>query len=118
MVDGHGIAGEKLTVLLVEVGLGANARDPGVDVEQGVGHLAGDHVDFVVQGDGDQHVGIGGAGAFEDVGMGGVAVYGANVEDLVGAFAERFAGVDDRDVVAFGRQPFGDARFRPVRPRK
>ena len=64
----------------LEVALGTDAGDLGRHLEQGMRHLAGDHVDFVEQRDGDQHVGPFGAGLGEHVGVGAVPDEAAHVE--------------------------------------
>jgi hypothetical protein len=45
-----------------------------------MGHLAGDHVDLVVERHGDDHVGLFGAGLGEHLRMGAVADEAAHVE--------------------------------------
>ena len=83
---------------------GADTGDFGGGAEQGVGHLAGDHVDLVGVGDGDQHVGVFGAGFLEHPGIAAHAEHGANVQ-TVPQFPQALAvDVDDGDVVAFPRQ--------------
>jgi hypothetical protein len=62
---------------------GAQAGDAGRDVEQGLGDPAGAQVGLVRLGDGDQQVGVGGAGAVEDGRRGGVAGDDPQVETLL-----------------------------------
>jgi len=52
---------------------GADARDAGRDVEDGVGHLRGDEVRLVARGHREEHVGVGRARLGQDLGLGGVA---------------------------------------------
>ena len=74
-----------------------------------MGHLAGDHVDLVVEGHGDDHVGLLGAGLGEHVGMGAVADEAAHVEGVADRLNELRRGIDHRNIVVLDRQPFGDA---------
>ncbi len=60
-VDGNSVLAEHAGVGCVL--LGAHSRDFGGGVEQAAGDLAGDHVDFIITGDGDQHIGVLNAGA-------------------------------------------------------
>ncbi len=102
-VDGNGVFVEQLVRAAGVVG-GADTGDFGGGAEQGVGHLAGDHVDLVGVGDGDQHVGVFGAGFLEHPGIAAHAEHGANVQ-TVPQFPQALAvDVDDGDVVAFPRQ--------------
>ena len=84
-----------------EIALRAYARDLGRHVEERVGHLAGDHVDLVVERHGDDHVGLLGAGPGKDVGMRAVPDIAAYVERLADDVDERRRGVDDGNVVRF-----------------
>ena len=78
-------------------------------VEQGVGHLTGDHVGLVTVGDGDQHVGILSTRFAQHLGVGAVTVDHPQVK-LVLQFAQAFAvGVDDGDVVVLPGQVLGQS---------
>jgi hypothetical protein len=89
--------------------LGADAGDLGGHVEQRVGDLAGHHVDLVVEGDGDDHLGLLGAGLGQHVGVGAMADEAADVEIVADGLDQVRRGIDDRDVVVLGGQSFGDA---------
>ena len=65
--------------------------------------------DFVVEGDGDDHVGLLGAGLGKHVGMGAVADEAAHVERIADRLDKLRRGIDHRNVVVFGRQPLGNA---------
>jgi hypothetical protein len=105
VIDGEVGVVEELGVVLV-VG-GAQAGDAGRDVEQGLGDPAGAQVGLVGLGDGDQQVGVGGAGAVEDGRRGGVAGDDPQVETLL-QVGEAFAVVvDDGDVVGLRDEALG-----------
>ena len=108
-VDGHLLGAEQSAGHRLEVAMVAQPRDAPLHAEQGVGDLAGHHVDLVGAGDGDQHVGVAGPGALEHLRMGGVADDPAHVVALVDA--PRLLGrvVDHRDV-DLARQMAGDGR--------
>ena len=98
MIHGDGF-GQEQAIPLHQIGGRPNARHLVRGVEQGVGDLAGDHVGLVAVGDGDQHVGILGAGFAQHPGMGAVAIHHPQVEFVL-QFAQALAiGVDDGDVV-------------------
>ncbi|MNN69731.1 hypothetical protein D3C81_1855420 [compost metagenome] len=76
-------------------------------MEQGVGHLAGDHVHFVAVGHRDQHVGVVGAGLAQHGGEGAAAVHGADIEAVAEVAQAVAVGVDHGDVVGLARKVFG-----------
>src|SRR5690606_41408140 len=53
------IAGKEVLIMWAQIGLRPDARYLHRDIEQGMRHLAGHDVDFVIQRDGDDHVGVG-----------------------------------------------------------
>ena len=69
-----------------------------------MGDLAGDHVDFVGLGHGDDHVRVAGRRAFQHSGMGRETDHGLNIE-CVSNLTDLFLRlVDNGDVVVFGGQ--------------
>src|SRR5690606_15461877 len=76
---------------------------------QRAGDLRRDHVDLVVERDSDDHVAVTRAGLLEDVRVGAVADVGAGIERVVDLLDEVRPQVDERDVVAFGGEPLGNA---------
>ncbi len=109
VVDRHAVAREQVGPARIEIALRADPRDFRRHVEERVRDLAGDHVDFVVKRHGDQHVRLGDARLLQDVGMGCISFDRAHFQDVVGPLHEFRTRVDDRDVVAFRRQAFGNA---------
>ncbi len=108
-VDGNGILGEQLRRIHV---LGrADSGDLGRRMKQRVRDLAGDHVDLVHVRQGDDDVGVVGAGTLEHFRVGGVPDDGANVEPVL-QFAQHVgAHVDDGNLVGlFARQMVGGGR--------
>ena len=93
----------------LQVALGADARDLGRHIEQRVRDLAGDHVDLVVEGHGDDHVGLLHAGLGEHLGVGAVTDEAADVERIADRVDELRRRVDHRHVVFLGGQALGDA---------
>ena len=92
---------------LMEVGGGADPRDPGRGVEQVECHLAGDHVGLVAVGDREQHVGVLRPRAAQHVGVRREAGQGAEVEVLL-EVAQRVRGVvDDGDVIGLAGERCG-----------
>ena len=79
-VDGQVVSGKKVLPMRLAIALRTDARDLGRDIEQGVSHLAGNHVHFVIQGDRNDHVGLFGAGTRQHIGMGAMADMAANVK--------------------------------------
>ena len=81
-VDRQMLAREQVRPVRLEVALRADAGDLGRHVEERSRHLAGDHVDLVVQGHRDDHVGLVDAGLGEHVRMSAVADQAADVERI------------------------------------
>jgi len=73
-----------------------------------MGHLAGDHVHLVRMGGGDQHVGVTGTGAFQNVGIAGETGNPLHVERIGRPAHQIGVAVDDGHVVVFPRQMPGD----------
>jgi hypothetical protein len=92
----------------LQIALVAYPRDLGRHAEQRVRDLAGDHVDLVERGRGDQHLGVLGAGAGEDIGMRGKADDARDVERVGDVAHQVRIGVDHRDRIALVRQVPGD----------
>src|SRR5690606_21923147 len=68
--------------------LGADAGDFGGGVKETVGDFTSHHIDFVVTGDSDQHVGIFNARPYQNRRMGRVAGHYADI-DTIAQFAQR-----------------------------
>ena len=78
--------------------------------------LAGEHVGLVTVGDGDDHLGVVGAGALEHVRVRGEAVDGANVQPLLQVGQMLGILVDNGDVVGFAGQVLGQRTAHLSRP--
>ena len=100
------IAIEQLLLVYQVLG-GAHPGYLGGGMEQGVGHLAGHHVDLVTVGDRHQHVGVFGAGLEQGVGVRGLAGDGADVQPVLQGAELVAVGVDHRDVVLLYGQVLG-----------
>ena len=79
-VDWHAVAGEQILPFRIEVILSSNAGDFRRHVEQGMRHLAGDHVYLVHIGNGDDHLGIGRSCLLQHAGMGRVSDQALDVQ--------------------------------------
>ena len=71
-------------------------------------HLAGDHVDLVAVGHGDEHVGIGGTGALEHVRAGGKTKHALHIERVAELLDELRPLIDHGDVILLGRELASD----------
>ena len=109
-VDGQLVGGVETLPDRLQIAMMADAGDAPADIEQGIGHLAGDHVDFVGAGHCDQHVGIAGTGPLEDLGMGGMADHPADIVALVGPPGLLRRNVHDRHINTLGGKMAGDGR--------
>ena len=98
----------KQRFLVGQVLLRANARNLGGCIEQGVGHLAGHHVDLVTVGDGNQHIGVFGTCFEQCVGVRGLARDGADVQPVLQQAQLFPVDVHHRDVILFVSQVFGE----------
>ena len=78
------------------------------NVEQGMGDLAGDHVDFVRVSDGDDDVGVGDARLFQDIRVRCVADHAVSVQGVADAPDQVGVLVYDRHVIAFKGQVAGN----------
>ena len=103
-VDRQVIAPVEVGIDRGQIALGTQTGDLAGDVEDRMGHLAGDHVDLVRIGRGDDHVGIAGAGPLEHVGIACVARNALHIERVGGPAHEVGIVVDDGDIVAFAGQ--------------
>ncbi len=108
-VDRQVLGREQVGPVRLEIALRADAGDLGGHVEQRVGHLAGDHVDLVVERHGDDHVRLLGAGLGEHLRVGAVADEAAHVERVTDRLDKLWRGVDHRNVVVLDSETFGDA---------
>ena len=108
-VDRQVLGREQVRPVRLEIGLRADPGDLGRHVEERMRHLAGDHVDLVVQGHGDDHVGLVDAGLDENVGMGAMADQAAHVERVADRLDQLGRRIDDRYVVLLGRELLGNA---------
>ncbi len=91
----------------MDVVAGADAGDLGGCLEQGVGHLTGQHVDLVGAGHRHQHVGILHAGADEYVRVATHAPHGADVQAVLEVRQAVDVDVDDGDIVGLAGQVLG-----------
>lgn len=94
-------------------GFVARVAQPGkaaLDVEKGVGHLAGNHVHLVRTGDGDEHVGVHRPGRAQDFRMRPVTHDAPDVVALVDEADPFGVRIDDGDTDALGRQVACDRR--------
>ena len=107
-VDGQVVAAVKAGIFRREIALRAQPRDLALYAEDGMGHLAHNHVDLVRMGGRNHHVGIAGAGFVEDVGIARKASDALDVERFGGAADKVGVHVDDGHVVAFARKVPGD----------
>ena len=105
-VDRERLLAEELGV--VEVLPGPHACDFGGGVEEGVGHLTGDHVGLVTVGDREDHVGVRRPRLLQDIGVGAAPEHGADVEAVAQALEPGRVGVDHGDVVRLARQVLRD----------
>src|SRR5690606_10156465 len=82
-------------------------------LEQGVGNLAGDHVDFVVLGNGNHHLGILRSCAQQHIRVGGPSGGGANVHMILEFTQQLGIGIDHGDVICLAREDLrqGSAHF-------
>ena len=65
---------------IVQVVGGADAGDLGWCCEDTIGQLTGYHIGLITGRDGDNHIGIFSPSLFEDIGVGGAAFNGANIQ--------------------------------------
>ena len=93
----------------IEIFLGAHAGDLGRDIEQRLCHLARDHVHFIIQGDGDEHVRIARPGILQDRRIRAVPQHTTGIEHVIHPLHQFLGRIDDADVIAFSGEPFGDA---------
>ncbi|MNF75145.1 hypothetical protein D3C84_572010 [compost metagenome] len=106
VIHRHGFRQEQ-PIPLHQIGRGANARHLVRGVEQGVGHLAGDHVGLVAVGDRHQHVGILGARFAQHPGVSAVTVHHPQIELVLQLPQTVAVGIDYGDVVVFTREVLG-----------
>ncbi len=107
-VDGHVVTAVEVGIDRRQVGLAAQACDLARHRKDRVGHLAGDHVDLVGMGGGDDHVGVARTGAVQNVGIACETGDALHVERVCGAAHQVGVVVDDGDVVALARKVPGD----------
>ena len=101
-IDRQGFGAEEFG--LIEKALGAHPRDLGRRMEQRVGHLTGDHVGLVAVGDGDDHVGVLGAGAREHIGVCAMTLHRAQIEAILQVAQQIGVLIDHGDVVGLADQ--------------
>ena len=98
-VHGQGFIAEKLRPARV---FGrADACDFRRRAEQGEGHLARHHVDFVAVGERDDDIGLGRAGRLQHGRVGGVSRHRADIEPVLEIAQDLLIEVDDSDFVRF-----------------
>ncbi|MNP13738.1 hypothetical protein D3C76_1060310 [compost metagenome] len=106
VIHRHGFRQEQ-PIPLHQIGRGANARHLVRGVEQGVGHLAGDHVGLVAVGYRHQHVGVVGAGLAQHGRERGAALDGTDVQAVAEVAQALAIGIDHGNVVGFAGQVLG-----------
>ena len=104
-IDRQGPGGEEFRVL--EKARGPHPGDAGGRVEEGVGHLTGDHVGLIAVGDRQDDMGILRTGPLQDVGMGAVTMDGAEVEAVLKLTQQGGILVHHRDVVGLAGEVGG-----------
>ena len=77
-------------------------------MKQRVGDLAGDHVGLVAVGNGENQVGVLGAGLLQHVGMRRMPEYGTDVQMILQSSELLGVAIDDGDVVRLAGQDLGD----------
>ena len=108
-VDRHVVAAEQVGPDRVEIARLAHPGDLGRHLEKRVSHLAGDHVDLIGAGDRYDHIGVGGAGRLQHVGMGSKPFHRLDIEGIA-QLPDKFRRlVDDRHVIVLRRQGMDDA---------
>ena len=85
----------------------ADPRQAGGGFEQDLGELTGDHVGLVTVGDRQDQIGLFDAGLDQHVGVGGMAVDGAQIEPFLEQLQELRIAIDHRDVVFLAGQALG-----------
>jgi hypothetical protein len=95
-------------LLMGDVAARPDPGDLGRGIEQGVGDLTGDHVDFVVVGQRDQHVGVGCTRLFQHAGMRGVTADGAEIQPILQGLQAFSVSIDHGHIVGFARQDMRD----------
>ena len=93
-------------VVAGQVGRFAHPSNFGRGVEQGVGDLAGEHVDFVTVGHRNQHVGVIRAGLAQHGGERATADHGTDVQTVAEVAQALGVGVYHGDVVGLAGQVF------------
>ena len=88
--------------------VGAEAGDFDADAELGLGDEAGEEVNLIAGGDGDEHVGGLEAGGFQRFVGGAVAADDVGVEGFFEAVAAILVFFDEGDFVAFAGEAAGD----------
>ncbi len=91
-----------------QVGVGPDPADGGGGFVQQLGDLAGHHVGFIAVGDRNHHVGVFGAGIFQDGGVRGPAVHGADIQPVLQFPQAHAVVVHHGDVVGFVGQVFSE----------
>ena len=71
-------------------------------------YLTGNHVHFIVERDGDQHIRIGGTGACQHIRMRAMTDNGSHIQRIRNLLDELRRLVDDCHIVLFRRKLFGD----------
>ena len=101
-VDGKSVPGEQLPVL--DVVRGSHACNLGGRAEDGIGHLARNHVRLVAAGHGEHEIGVLGARRSQHVGMRRMPVDGPDVEVVLKRAQPAGIDVDHGDVVGLAGQ--------------
>ena len=107
-VDGQVIPAIKVGIDRIQIALRPEPRDLARDGEDGMGHLAGDHVHLVGMGGRDDHVGIARPGLFQHIRVRGEADDALHIQHIGGPADQIGVLVHQRDVVPLAGKLAGD----------
>ena len=105
-IDGDRAVGEQF--LMSEIGIGTYTGDLGWRTKQGVRHLAGDHVDFIGAGNGNQQVSVFTTSLLQHRRIGGCAGNGADIEPSGKLLQPLGINIHQGDIVVLLREVLGE----------
>jgi hypothetical protein len=108
-VNRHVIAGKQILIVRLQIGLCADAGDLGRHIEQSMRHFTGDDVHLVIKRCRNDHVRLLGTGGRQNIRVGAVTDKTAHIQRVAYDLNELGRRVDDRNIIVFGSQAFGDA---------